>query len=62
MQGLIAGVNAARRAQELSAVTLPRNSSYIGTLLDDLVTKVVLTLQTFDEDNCQLELTTYRSY
>lgn len=42
MQGLIAGVNAARRAQELSPVTLPRNSSYMGTLLDDLVTKVHL--------------------
>jgi len=39
-QGLIAGVNAARRAQQLTSVTLPRNSSYIGTLLDDLVTKV----------------------
>ena len=37
----MAGVNAARRAQELSPVILPRNSSYIGTLLDDLVTKVL---------------------
>ncbi len=32
-------MNAARRAQELSTVTLPRESSYIGTLIDDLVTK-----------------------
>ena len=39
-QGLLAGVNAARRAQSLPLVELPRNSSYIGTLLDDLVTKV----------------------
>ncbi|EFN57135.1 hypothetical protein CHLNCDRAFT_30521, partial [Chlorella variabilis] len=38
-QGLVAGLNAARRAQELPPVVLPRESSYIGTLLDDLVTK-----------------------
>ncbi|MDO4565704.1 MAG: tRNA uridine-5-carboxymethylaminomethyl(34) synthesis enzyme MnmG [Oscillospiraceae bacterium] len=38
-QGLVAGINAARRAQGLSAFTLPRESSYIGTLIDDLVTK-----------------------
>ena len=38
----MAGVNAARRAQQLSPVILPRNSSYIGTLLDDLVTKAIL--------------------
>ena len=40
LQGLIAGVNAARRAQQMTSVTLPRNSSYIGTLLDAMVTKV----------------------
>ena len=39
-QGFLAGVNAARLAKEESLVTLPRNSSYVGTLLDDLVTKV----------------------
>jgi tRNA uridine 5-carboxymethylaminomethyl modification enzyme len=38
-QGLIAGINAARVAQEQATVTLARDSSYIGTLLDDLVTK-----------------------
>eukprot|EP00775_Hariotina_reticulata_P005022 gene5022-5264_t len=38
-QGLVAGLNAARRAQGLPPVTLPRDSSYLGTLLDDLVTK-----------------------
>jgi tRNA U34 5-carboxymethylaminomethyl modifying enzyme MnmG/GidA len=38
-QGLIAGINAARVAQEQSTITLSRDSSYIGTLLDDLVTK-----------------------
>ncbi len=38
-QGLIAGINAARRVQGKAPVTLPRSSSYIGTLIDDLVTK-----------------------
>lgn len=38
-QGLIAGINAARQVQGKSPVTLPRSSSYIGTLIDDLVTK-----------------------
>ena len=40
LQGLVAGLNAARRAQELEPVVVPRNTSYIGTLIDDLVTKV----------------------
>ena len=38
-QGLIAGINAARKLQGLPAFTLERASSYIGTLIDDLVTK-----------------------
>ncbi|KAI7843457.1 hypothetical protein COHA_002934 [Chlorella ohadii] len=38
-QGLVAGLNAARRAAGQEPVVLPRESSYIGTLLDDLVTK-----------------------
>lgn len=38
-QGLIAGINAARVAQGRPTITLARDSSYIGTLLDDLVTK-----------------------
>lgn len=38
-QGLVAGINAARLAQQKSPVILPRESSYIGTLLDDLCTK-----------------------
>ena len=38
-QGLIAGINAVRQVQGKSPVTLPRSSSYIGTLIDDLVTK-----------------------
>ena len=41
-QGLIAGINAARRAQGKRQVTLDRASSYIGTLIDDLVTKGVM--------------------
>lgn len=38
-QGLVAGVNAARAAAGGATVKLARESSYIGTLLDDLVTK-----------------------
>ena len=38
-QGLIAGINAARYVKGQPAVTLTRSSSYIGTLIDDLVTK-----------------------
>ncbi len=38
-QGLIAGVNAARRVQGKPPFLLDRASSYIGTLIDDLVTK-----------------------
>ncbi len=40
-QGLVAGVNAARYAKGLPPFILPRSSSYIGTLIDDLVTKGV---------------------
>lgn len=38
-QGLIAGINAARKAQGKTSFTLDRSTSYIGTLIDDLVTK-----------------------
>ncbi len=38
-QGLIAGINAARQTQGKEPITLSRSSSYIGTLIDDLVTK-----------------------
>lgn len=38
-QGLIAGINAAKKAQGKEPFILDRASSYIGTLIDDLVTK-----------------------
>ena len=38
-QGLIAGINAARQVKQLDPIILPRSGSYIGTLIDDLVTK-----------------------
>ena len=38
-QGLIAGINAARKLAGKEPVILDRASSYIGTLIDDLVTK-----------------------
>lgn len=38
-QGLIAGINAARKVQGKEAIILDRADSYIGTLIDDLVSK-----------------------
>ncbi|CAM8876318.1 unnamed protein product [Rhodiola kirilowii] len=38
-QGIISGINAARFADKKSLIVLERESSYIGTLIDDLVTK-----------------------
>lgn len=38
-QGLIAGINAARYCKGEMGITLVRSSSYIGTLIDDLVIK-----------------------
>jgi tRNA uridine 5-carboxymethylaminomethyl modification enzyme len=38
-QGIVAGINAALFAQDKPMITLSRESSYIGTLLDDLCTK-----------------------
>lgn len=40
-QGLVAGINAARRVQGKDPLILDRAGSYIGTLIDDLVTKGV---------------------
>ncbi len=38
-QGLLAGMNAARKLQEKDPIILDRVDSYLGTLVDDLVTK-----------------------
>ncbi len=38
-QGIVAGINAALKVQKKPEMILPRSSSYIGTLIDDLVTK-----------------------
>ncbi len=38
-QGLIAGINAALKIKGKEQIILPRSSSYIGTLIDDLCTK-----------------------
>jgi len=40
-QGLVAGINAARQTQGREPVYFPRAESYIGVLVDDLVTKGV---------------------
>jgi tRNA uridine 5-carboxymethylaminomethyl modification enzyme len=38
-QGLMAGINAARRTQGKDSITLGRDQAYLGVLIDDLVTK-----------------------
>jgi tRNA uridine 5-carboxymethylaminomethyl modification enzyme len=38
-QGIMAGINAARKVQGKEAVVLDRSEGYIGVLIDDLVTK-----------------------
>ncbi|WP_416148060.1 tRNA uridine-5-carboxymethylaminomethyl(34) synthesis enzyme MnmG [Salipaludibacillus sp. HK11] len=38
-QGLIAGINAARKVQKVEPLILERSEAYIGVLIDDLVTK-----------------------
>ncbi len=41
-QGLLAGLNAARQVKGEKQLILPRHTSYLGTLVDDLVTKGVM--------------------
>jgi tRNA uridine 5-carboxymethylaminomethyl modification enzyme len=38
-QGLLAGINAARKIQEKDPIIIDRSQGYIGVLIDDLVTK-----------------------
>lgn len=38
-QGLMAGINAARKTQKKEPFTLSRSDAYIGVLIDDLITK-----------------------
>jgi tRNA uridine 5-carboxymethylaminomethyl modification enzyme len=38
-QGIVAGINAAKFAQDREMVIFPREESYLGTLIDDLCTK-----------------------
>jgi len=38
-QGIVAGINAARFAQNKEMIIFPREQSYLGTLIDDLCTK-----------------------
>ena len=40
-QGIVAGINAARQAQEEPPVDVPRTASFIGVMIDDLTTKGV---------------------
>lgn len=40
-QGIIAGINAARKAKKQKPFVTTRDESYIGTLIDDLITKEI---------------------
>lgn len=40
-QGIIAGINAASKVKQIEPLVLARNESYIGVLIDDLITKGV---------------------
>ena len=39
VQGLIAGINVARKVQGKDPIILDRSQAYIGVLIDDIVTK-----------------------
>ncbi|MEF8787901.1 MAG: tRNA uridine-5-carboxymethylaminomethyl(34) synthesis enzyme MnmG [Planctomycetota bacterium] len=41
-QGIMAGINAARKLQEKEPIVLGRDEAYIGVMIDDLVTKGVM--------------------
>lgn len=41
-QGLICGINAVQKLKNKPPLTLPRNSSYTGVMIDDLITKDTL--------------------
>jgi tRNA uridine 5-carboxymethylaminomethyl modification enzyme len=41
-QGIVAGINAALKVKDLPPLILGRDESYIGTLIDDLITKEIL--------------------
>lgn len=41
VQGFVAGINAARKTANLPKIIFPRQDSYIGVLIDDIVTKGV---------------------
>ena len=38
-QGIMSGINAARRARNLDSIVIQRDQGYIGVLIDDLITK-----------------------
>lgn len=63
-QGIIAGINAARRVQGKDPIVLDRSQAYIGVMIDDLVTKgtnepyrLLTSRAEYRHDNADLRLT-----
>ncbi len=55
-QGLVAGINAAAKVLGLEELVLPRDSSYTGILIDDLVTKGTLEPYRMMTSRCEFRL------
>ncbi len=55
-QGFVAGVNAAHKTLGRSEFTLSRENSYIGTLIDDIVTKGVIDPYRMMTSRCEYRL------
>ena len=55
-QGILAGINATKKIQEKEAIYLTRNNSYIGVLIDDLITKGTLEPYRMFTSRCEYRL------
>ena len=55
-QGILAGINATRKNQEKEAICLTRDNSYIGVLVDDLITKGTLEPYRMFTSRCEYRL------
>ena len=54
-QGLVAGINANSFIKNREPIILKRSNSYIGVLIDDLITKTIKGLSSNPNDNSKIE-------